>query len=513
MKRKENRNLTGIFRIGLPTLVVILQLLFIYFIINILKNYAVYFYALIQIIAVINIFMMVSRSKNTSYIIVWLIIIFILPVFGYFLYLLWGRSDVFGRCIRNNRIRAAIQHGSMYLYKDPEVYAELDQIHPSRKRIAGYLGRKGFPLYKNTKCKYFSLGEYQFEAMIKDIENAERYVFLEYFILDSGELWDRISEVLIHKAEQGVEIRLMFDDFGSIVTAPDNLIKALNNHNIQVLRFNPVHRYISSFCFNCRNHQKITVIDGCVGYTGGTNLADEYANIYPKHGHWKDTAIRLEGDAVWGLTSIFLQMWDAESGGATDYEAYRSVVNCKGQGFYQPFSDGPSNNPDNPAEVMYRTMIYNAKKYVYISTPYLVIDNSMKEALCTSAQGGTDVRIITPKIWDHWYVHMVTQSNYGELLESGVRIYEYTPGFIHAKTVISDDDHAICGSINMDYRSFYLHFENGVWICGSPVLQDIKYDLQETFGISEEISLDEWRRRPWYLKSVQAILRIFAVFF
>jgi len=408
-------------------------------------------------------------------------------------------------------MKTAIERGTEFLSKDPGVYAELGAVHPTRKRISGYLGRKAFPLYKNTKCDYYPLGELQFEAMLKDMENAEKFIFLEYFILDNGELWKKFEELMIRKAEQGVEIRLMFDDLGSIVTAPDNLIKRLAGHGIQAKRFNPVHRYVSRLYINFRNHQKIAVVDGNVGYTGGTNLADEYANIYPKHGHWKDTAIRLEGDAVWSLTVAFLQMWESESNNKSDYEVYRPTYSCDGQGFYQPFTDGPVNNPDNPAEVMYRTIINNAKDYVYITTPYLVIDNTMMEALCTVALGGTDVRIITPKIWDHWYVHMVTQSNYGELLAAGVKICEYTPGYIHAKTIISDDDHAVTGSINMDYRSFYLHFENGVWICGAPVLKDIKRDIEETFKVCEEIQLDDWLRRPWYVKCLQTVLRLFAV--
>lgn len=508
--------ITGIFRIALAALTLMLQLMVIVLLVRLLQDKAIYLYVVIEIVAVVNVFIIVSRSKNTSYTIAWLLVIFILPVFGFFLFLLWGRSDIYGHCSESSKIRKAMTHGSRYLEKDPEIYAELGRVHPTRKRISGYLGRKGFPLYKNTVCEYYPLGELQFEAMIQDMENAEKYIFLEYFILSSGELWDRILNVLIRKAAQGVEIRIMFDDFGSLITTPDKLIKTLKNHNINAQRFNPVSRYIASLCIGCRNHQKIAVIDGSIGYTGGTNLADEYANLYIKHGHWKDTAIRLDGDAVWSLCVTFLKMWDAECGSMSDYEAYRPterVKNTNELGFYQPFSDGPVNNPDNPAEVMYRSIISNAREYVYITTPYLVIDNKMMEALCTAAQGGTDVRIITPKVWDHWYVHKVTQSNYGELLKSGVRIYEYTPGFIHAKTIISDDDNAICGSINMDYRSFYLHYENGVWICGAPVIKEIKQDILAVIGVSEEIKLSDWKNRSWYVKLTQAFLRLFAVFF
>jgi cardiolipin synthase len=325
-------------------------------------------------------------------------------------------------------------------------------------------------------------------------------------------LWDRFEEILIRKAEQGVEIKLLFDDLGSIAAAPKNIIKKLGIYGIQVKLFNPVHKYISRLYMNYRNHQKITVIDGNIGYTGGTNLADEYANLYPKLGHWKDTAVRLEGDAVWSLTVTFIKMWEFESDVTLNYESYRPIIQSYGeQGFYQPFTDGPINNLDNVAETIYRKIINNATEYVYIMTPYLIIDNTMKDALCTAAVSGTDVRIILPKIWDNRYVHMVTQSNYGDLLRAGVKIYEYSPGYIHAKTIISDDDHAVTGTINMDYRSFYLHYENGVWICGAPVLECIKKDMVDTFDICEEILFDDWIRRPLHIKILQAVLRFYAV--
>ena len=511
MKTKVERKIAGWLRIILVLAIIGLQLWLIYVLVELLRSQAVYVYFIIEIVAMADVMILVSKNRSSSYTIMWLLIIFTLPVFGYVLYLLWGRNAAHGW--RGEKMRASIARGAEFLKKDPEVYAEFETTHPTRKRIPCYLENMDSPLYKNTGCEYFSLGEMQFEAMLKDIEKAEKFVFLEYFIINNGELWDRFEKLLISKASQGVEVRLLFDDFGSIVTAPNNLIKRLASHGIPAKRFNPVHRYLSRLYANYRNHQKIAVIDGNVGYTGGTNLADEYANYYPKLGHWKDTAIRLEGDAVWSLTVTFLQMWESESSEMSDYEAYRPAYSCETRGFLQPFADGPTNNFDNPAEVMYRTIINNAREYVYITTPYLVIDNTMMKALCAAAQSGADVRIITPSVWDHWYVHMVTRSNYGELLAAGARIYEYTPGYIHAKTIISDDDNAVIGSINMDYRSFHMHFENGVWICGAPVLGDIKRDIEETFDVCKEILLDEWRRRPWYVKVMQTILRPFAVLF
>ena len=502
--------IAGKYRIAVVVASVVLQILLIVLLVRLLSNYAIFVYFIIQIIALIDIVFIADRRSNRSFIISWLLVISILPIFGHILYFMWGRCP--SRDIRSKRIKDAIARGVSYLIKEPQIYSELGDLFPSRKRIAGYLGRKNFPLYKNTDCQYFPLGELQYEAMLHDMEKAEKFIFMEYFTLSSGRIWDKFEDVLVRKARQGVEIRLMYDDLGSIITAPDDLPEKLKAFDIQVAQFNPVQRHISRLYINYRNHQKITVIDGNIAYTGGANLADQYANLFPKHGHWKDTAIRLEGDAVWSLTVAFLQMWESESEEKIIYANYRpSKSSSNSAGYYQPFTDGPVNNPDNPAEVLYRKLINNAKNYVYITTPYLIIDNTMMDSLCNAALGGTDVRIITPKIWDQWYVHMVTQSNYGELLRSGVRVYEYTPGFIHAKTIISDDEHAVTGTINMDYRSFYLHYENGVWICGSPVLADIKNDIMDTFDISEEIQLEAWSHRPLRIKIIQAVLRLFAV--
>lgn len=508
--RKAEKNVAGAIRIVIVGLAVLAQIFLLAFIVISLRHNAVYVYFLLEVLGAIAVISLIGKNRDASYTIAWLVVILVLPVFGYLLYVLWGRSATKGR--KSKKIRKAILRGAGFLTQDPQVYSELEERHPSRKRITGFLSHEGFPLFNNTKCNYFPLGELQYEAMIADLEQAERFIFMEYFILGEGQLWDRIHDVLRRKAEQGVEVRLMYDDFGSILTAPNNLLKTLESEHIRAIAFNPVHRYISRLYINYRNHQKITVIDGNIGFTGGTNLADEYANIYEKHGHWKDAAIRLEGDAVWSLTVIFLQMWEAENGTKEDYLNYRPTLKIDGDGFYQPFSDGPVNQ-HNPAEAMYNQLISNAKEYVYITTPYLVIDDSMTEQLCMAAMGGTDVRIVTPKIWDHWYVHMVTRSNYGKLLEAGVRIYEYTPGYIHAKIIISDDDQAVTGSINMDYRSFNLHFENGVWICGAPVLEKIKNDILDTIKVCEEITLVEWKRRPWYIKFIQAFLRLFMPLF
>lgn len=508
--RKFEREISGVLRVLIVALAILLQLSLILLLVYTLSS-GVVVYTIVQILALFEMVMLVSRDKNSSYTIAWILVIACLPVFGQILYLMWGRSDVKSK--RHDITRASIAYGQQFLPEKNDTYEKLKEEHPSRKRLSSYLASQKFPLYQNTSCRYFELGEYHFDAMLQDMEQAEQFIFLEYFIVAQGKLWDRVFEILKRKAAQGVEIRLMYDDAGSIVTVPKDFISTVSAYNIQVMRYSPIHRYISQLHINYRNHQKIAVIDGHIGYTGGTNLADEYANIYPKHGHWKDTAIRLEGEAVWSLTVFFLQLWDAESGERTDYARYKCNQTAGDEGYFQPFMDGPVNNPENPAEVMYRTIIANAKDYVYITTPYLVIDNTMMALLCSAAQSGVDVRLITPKVWDHWYVHTVSRSNYPELLQAGVKVYEYTPGYIHAKTIISDDDHCITGSINMDYRSFNLHFENGVWICGAPVIKNMKDDILNTFAVCEEMTLEKMEKRPWYIKVAETILRIFAIAF
>lgn len=505
------KKIAGILRVVFASLILLAQLFVLFLLVINLKQMFVYAFFVLELIGLAEVLVLIDRNRGSSYTIAWIVTILVLPVFGVLLYYLWGRAGTRSRCGR--KTRKILSGLGKWLSPDPEVQKELRQSHPSRKRMSVYLEKEGFPLYNGAQCRYYPLGEQQFEAMIADLEKASRFIFMEYYILSEGKLWDKIYDLLRRKAAQGVEVRILYDDAGSIFSLPDEVTAEAEKVGIKTLAFNPVHRYINRLYVNYRNHQKITIIDGNIAYTGGTNIADEYANYYPKYGHWKDTAVRLEGDAVWSLTVAFLQMWEVESGAEEDYGQFRPDKVVAGDGFYQPFTDGPVNEPDNPAEATYRYMITNAQDYVYITTPYLVVDNAMLELLSMAAISGTDVRIVTPKQSDHWYVHAVTRFNYGRLLAAGIRIFEYTPGYIHAKTILSDDDHAITGSINMDYRSFYLHFENGIWICGSPVLMDIKKDILETFEVSEEITLEQWNARPWGVQLLQAVLRLFAPLF
>ncbi len=509
VKQKTESKWAGFLRAAVVIVAVILQLILLWVLVRYLHNQALIIYILIELLALINILYLLGKRQRSTFTSPWITIIALLPVFGNLLYLLWGRGDVRGK--RHARIRAATERSRPYLIQDPQVLNTLTEKYPDRRRIVRYLGREGYPLYQHTDSHYYSLGEKQFADMLDDLKTAEHFIFISTFILNSGILWDQIKAILIEKAKQGLDVRLMFDDFGSIFTAPDRLMDELRAYGVQVLRFNPIHEFVSKLSLNYRNHQKITVVDGNIGYTGGANIADEYINEYDKYGHWKDTGIRLYGDAVYSLTLTFLTMWEAECREEQDYEQFRPSLRTAGQGYFQPFADGPANNPQNPAETVFLHMINTAHRYLYISTPYLAVDDKMLNALCVAALSGVDVRIVLPSISDHWYVQVVSRSNYHDLLLSGVKVYEYSPGFIHAKMLLSDDEEAVIGTINMDYRSFYFHFENGVWICDDPSLVKMKEDFEDIFMTSQAIYWDEYIKRPWYLKLLEAVLRVFDV--
>ena len=348
--------------------------------------------------------------------------------------------------------------------------------------------------------------------MLEELEKAEHYIFLEYFIIEEGQMWDPILEILRRKAAQGVDVRVLYDDLGCIFKLPDGYDKLLESYGIRACVFNPFIPVLN-LRMNNRDHRKICVIDGHTGFTGGINLADEYINVRELHGHWKDTAIMLKGDAVWSLTVMFLTMWDFVKGEKSDYELYRPQIHQNVQyphdGLVQPFTDNPLDN-EPVGENVYLNMINRAQRYVYITTPYLIISNEMMTALTNAAKSGVDVRIITPHVPDKWYVHMVSQAHYSQLIEAGVRIFEYTPGFIHAKSFVADDLYAVVGTINLDYRSLYLHFECATWLYRCSCIAAIYEDFKHTQEVSQEITLADCRAVPFRKRLLRNVLKVFA---
>ncbi|OQB15753.1 MAG: putative cardiolipin synthase YwiE [Firmicutes bacterium ADurb.Bin193] len=501
--------ISGFFKSFLVFSLVVLQVFIMVVAVHFLRHYFAFIYALLEFACMLVIVMLINENDNQVYKFSWAMIVAILSVSGLLLYFLWGRSS------KNRKIRRKIdmieERSKKFLRRDPQVVDRLGLEEPYLKKLSVYLDAEGFPLYADTDGSFYPVGEQFFDALFCDLEKAEKFIFLEYFIVYRGQIWDRLYEVLKRKAAEGVEIRIMYDDAGSITTNTRSFVSELKTDGIKHIAFNPMYRYVDRLYFNYRNHQKIAVIDGNIAYTGGINIGDEYANLYKKHGHWKDCAVRLEGEGAWGLTRIFLEMWEFSGGVETnDYSIYYPTKKGVGKGFYQPFADGPTNNPRNPAETMYIQMIANAKDFVYITTPYLTPDERLTDTMITAAKSGVDIRIVTPNIFDHWYTRFITRSYYDHLLKNGVKIYEYTPGFMHSKMILSDGKSAIVGSVNLDYRSFYLHYECGVWMCNVPLAEDIKKDFENIFGVSDEISLERWRKRPWTDKAIEMGLRVFA---
>ncbi|MBR3306344.1 MAG: cardiolipin synthase [Lachnospiraceae bacterium] len=500
----------GIIRAGSVLIALTLQVLFIVLLAAYLHDYAWRIYFFIEILSALLVFALVNDTQHNQQF--WIVIILALPGFGFILYFFWGSErknfDI------NSRIRKTEAEAKKRLPENREVLEELASIHPNKIQIARYLARDGFPVYNDTSVKYYPVGDAMEEEFIKDLRKAEESIFLEYFIIYNGEWWQRIEDVLVEKAREGLDVRLLIDDFGSLFMDVGKMKKELGRSGVQVYSYEPIQKRFASLSFNYRNHQKITVIDSTVGYTGGINLADEYVNKIVRFGHWQDTAVRLEGQAVWTLTNIFFTMWEQCSKKKELVpENYRPKRSPSDTGFVQPFSGGPHRTPYNPVEGAYERMISKARDYIYITTPYLVLDEKMIDQLIGAALSGVDVRIITPRVYDKWYVYMVTVSNYGRLIQGGVRIYEYVPGFIHEKDVVSDDECAICGTINLDYRSLYIHHENGVFFCNSPVVGEIKKNICDIMEKCEEITYEKWKHRPLIQKLEQWVLHIFSPLF
>ena len=434
-----------------------------------------------------------------------------LPIFGGPFYLLFG----FNKLSRHTRKKMAKITEDMVRYDQPDesVLEKMMAAEADAGLQSHYIERGAHsPPYCRTSCEYHPTGEVSWQRMLEELEKAEHYIFLEYFILEEGTMWDPILAILRRKAAEGVDVRVIYDDLGSIFKLPDGYDKLLESYGIRACVFNPFIPVIN-LRMNNRDHRKICVIDGHTGFTGGINLADEYINVKELHGHWKDTAIMLRGEAVWSLTVMFLTMWDFIKGEEADFDLYRPQVYQRelppDDGYIQPFADNPLD--DEPVgENVYLNMISRAKKYVYITTPYLIPSNEMMTALCNAARSGVDVRIITPHVPDKWYVHMVSRAHYSQLVEAGVRIFEYTPGFIHAKSFVADGLYAVVGTINLDYRSLYLHFECATWMYGASCIQDIYRDFLETEAVSQEITLEQCRAVPFHTRIARNLLKMFA---
>ena len=467
------------------------------------------FYLASLTLSIIIVFIIINNKSNPSYKIAWIVPVMIFPIFGGLFYLLYGGNKLSTR----EKLKMVIQNIEMTnsLKQDDEIIKKIGDKSIYAKNQSEYiLNYAKCPVYNNTETTYFKIGEEKFEALLRELKKAEKFIFLEYFIIQEGKMFNSILEILEEKAKQGVDVRLIYDDVGCIVTLPHNYKNTLEAKGIKCRVFNPIKPFFTRR-LNNRDHRKIVVIDGDVGFTGGINLADEYINEYEKHGYWKDAGIMLKGDAVWNLTGMFLSMWDYIDNKEEDYIKFKPSKNkyYNSKGYVQPFDDSPLIN-EPIGETVYLNLINKAKDYIYINTPYLIIDNEMATALKIAAKSGVDIKIVTPYIPDKKFVHAVTKSYYESFIKDGIEIYEFTPGFMHAKTFVVDDEYGVVGSINLDFRSLYLHYECGVWLYKTDSIKSMKDDYLETLKRCHKVTMEECKNTSSIRKVLRLIIRMFA---
>ncbi len=457
-----------------------------------------------------------SDFVNPAYKLIWLVVVVVMPVFGAIFYLLWGHRQVPTRILW--RMKDIDMRANVSLRQDVNTLESLARDDAYLAKSANYLFHHAFsPLYPCEEAEYYPVGEEFFPRFLEEIRKAKRYIFMQYYIMEPGVMLDTAVEVLAQKAAEGVDVRIIWDGFGSMFTMPNHYAKMMREKGIKCHVYSPLRFtfHISHYAMlNHRDHRKLTVIDEDVAFTGGLNFADEYINEKVRFGYWKDTALLVRGEAAYSMTTTFLRSWDYVAGTKTEFEAYRPEQSCTAprnlqNGYLQPYWDSPLDE-ENVSENAYLNVLFHARDYVYICTPYLILDYEMITSLTLAAKSGVDVRIITPGIPDKKLVFLVTQSFYPVLLREGVRIYEYTPGFNHAKMYVSDDKHAIVGSANMDFRSLYLHFENCVAFYGGHMVGDVKRDMLAMFDASHEVTLEEIRKTPALKRAVQVVAKFFA---
>ncbi len=509
IQRKTERKISAALRLALVAVLLLLQIALVIALTQVLRQKVYIAYSALEIIGVLCVVHIYMRPGSSTYKPGWIVLVMLVPVVGVILYFLWNGNQVKKKLdlkpLDMPRETDAVRRSSDAAQKD------LQQRLPHWAKLTEYLRRQDLPLFEGTEMTYFPTGEAYLEDLLEQMKKAQRFIFLEYYIASKGEIWDRICAILTERAAAGVEVNLILDDFGSMMTMPPEEIGALRKRGVWVQMFNPVHRYVNRLYFNYRDHRKIAVIDGDIAYTGGANLADEYANLIVRFGYWKDCGLRLKGEGAWGLTRQFMHLW-VRMGGELRWawDLYRPRIRVEGTDFCQPLVDGPDNNPVDTAEDTFQQLIGNASRYIWITTPYLAIDEPMIRTLCIAADSGVDVRLMLPGIPDHKFAYMVALSYFGELLEHDVKIFTYTPGLLHAKSVVADGDVGFVGSVNMDYRSFQLHFECGVLFTGSAVAA-VQEDMDRVLEKSRRVTLQSWKKRKWYVKLLGAVLRPFAM--
>lgn len=442
---------------------------------------------ILSILIVLNI---VRTSRHLSSDLMWIILIMLFPVFGTFVYVLMLLSLLFGKTFRN--IIKEQKKASSYYIQDESIIDEIRNDNPDYVSQLAFLHKEGFPFYRNTDFEYYAPCENGLNVMLEELKKAENYIFMEYFIIEEGFMFNSILSILEEKVKQGVEVRIMYDDMGSLGTLPASYAKQLEKKGIKAVSFNRISPIINTI-MNHRDHRKILIVDGKVAFSGGANLADEYINKKVKHGHWMDNIICIKGKAVWSYLVMFLTNWNALRHEDFDYSVFKNedvVDETLFDGYIAPYAETPLDE-ELTGQSVYEDLLNSANKYVYIMTPYLIIDSEMINTLIHTAKKGVDVRIIMPGIADKQIVHDMGTTYYKQLIQGGVKIYEYEPGFVHSKVFICDDTYATVGTINLDYRSLYLHFENGTLLYKSKKIMDVKQNFMDTLSKCKEIQVED----------------------
>ena len=489
----------GIFRMifsrsGLILVLLVVQVLFLFSIFHWFEEFLPHIYGGVVIFTVFMVLYLLNSSMDPTAKITWLVVVMLLPVFGALLFL-YTQKNIGHRALRDHYAQLN-KETEKSLTQNPETEKALRQSDPGAAALARYVGRSGcYPVYDHTSVTYFPLGEDKFKEMLIQLEKAEKFIFLEYFIVNEGEMWGKILEILAQKAKEGVDVRMLYDGTCELSTLPHDYPKRLQKLGIKCKMFAPIKPFVSTH-YNYRDHRKILVIDGKVAFNGGINLADEYINTYEKYGHWKDTAVMVEGEAARSFTRMFLHMWFLDEK-EKDFDRFLNVpvTPQTAKGFVMPYGDCPLDK-DKVGEQVYMDMLNRAQNYIYIMTPYLILDGELENTLKYAAERGVDVRIILPGIPDKYIPFALALTHYKSLLESGVKIYEYTPGFVHAKVFVCDDREAVVGTINLDYRSLYHHFECATYMWGTDCIPQILNDFILTQEKCREMTVNMLSLEP-----------------
>ena len=497
-------------RFGIILLLLVIQVLFLFGLFFKFRQLAPHYLGFATLFYLVMIVVLVNSDHDASAKITWLIVMMVFPVFGALLYLY--TSVELGHRALKKRMLSIMARTRQAIPQEQRVLEKVEAASPELADLHYYVNHTGcFPVYENTRVKYFPLGEEMFEAMLAELQKAERFIFLEYFILDEGYMWGRLLDVLSRKAREGVDVRVMYDGTCEFALLPRVYPRKLEALGIRCKVFSPITPFVSTH-YNYRDHRKIMVIDGRTAFNGGINLADEYINHIRRFGHWKDTGVMLQGDAVDSFTLMFLQMWYVNEP-LCDFTPFLTAREFppvgESRGFVMPYGDCPLDDY-NVGESVYMDILNRAHDYVYIMTPYLILDGELEKALTFAAQRSVDVRLILPHISDSFVAQSLAKTYYRPLLKAGVKIYEYTPGFVHAKVFVSDDCKAVVGTINMDYRSLYHHFECATYLHGTDCVADIKEDFLATLDKCQEATLDTVRNEKWHVRLVGNLMKFVA---